>query len=163
IWGCHRFEAAPRGAGMRAGLAMTTFRRARRTTDLTAVDRPADRRTDRSAVSTRPLRVISTPMRRICSIAASTSPWRRFTPPQAVEVHHVPGGLAAMVGGEAAVIARMPVLRGDNDVEAAPADQLVGDGNDGIAFRHGERAAGDEIILQIDQDEGVPGAHRFPP
>src|SRR5262249_12397692 len=70
---------------------------------------------------------------------------------KAGEVDYMARFLARMIGGEAAVIAWMPILRGDDDVEAAL--QRVGDGDDLIAFGNSQRAAGKEIVLQVDENE----------
>lgn len=54
---------------------------------------------------------------------------------------------------------RVPVLRGDDVVETP--GELVDEGNDLIAARHGECATGAEVDLQVDEDEcvGVQNGH----
>src|SRR6266850_3946261 len=49
------------------------------------------------------------------------------------------------------MVARVPVLR-QHDVGEAGA-QAVDDGHDFVAFRHRERAAGHEVILDVDDDQ----------
>src|SRR2546421_4114767 len=46
---------------------------------------------------------------------------------------------------------RMPVLRGDDEIEMLL--QFVDDGHDTVAFADGERAAGTEIVLDVNEDE----------
>ena len=58
-----------------------------------------------------------------------------------------------MVGGERGVIGGMPVLRRHDMREAA--HQPVDAGDHGVAVGHGERAAGAEIVLHVDGEEGV--------
>ena len=72
---------------------------------------------------------------------------------QAVQFDHVAGPLAGVIGGEAAVAGGVPVLRGDDEVEFVL--QAVRDGNDRVAVGDGQRAAGDEVVLNVDEDEGV--------
>jgi hypothetical protein len=50
--------------------------------------------------------------------------------------------------------ARMPVLRQDDMSEFG--SQPIDRGNDLVAMRHCERAAGTEIVLDIDDNEDVP-------
>src|SRR5439155_17689717 len=61
---------------------------------------------------------------------------------KAIEVDDLARGLAAVVGGEAAMIARVPVLRGDDQVEGAL--HPIGDGDNGVALRNGQSAARDK-------------------
>jgi hypothetical protein len=60
--------------------------------------------------------------------------------------------LAARVRrGEGNVVTRMPVLREDDIPEARA--QAIHERHDLMAARHGERAAGHEVVLQIDDDQ----------
>ena len=47
---------------------------------------------------------------------------------------------ARMVGRKAAMIGRMPILRRQDELKVSL--QFVGDGNDFVTVRHGQRAAG---------------------
>ena len=51
-------------------------------------------------------------------------------------------------------IDRAVVLRGDDEVPLLLLHR-VGDGDDRVAVTHGEAAAGDEIILQVHQDQSL--------
>jgi hypothetical protein len=55
-----------------------------------------------------------------------------------------------MIGREAAVIGRMPIFRGKNEIKLPL--QLVSKLDDFMTVRHRQRAARQEIILKIDQD-----------
>ena len=70
---------------------------------------------------------------------------------ETVQVNLLEHFLARMIRGKTAVIGRMPVLRGDHQRERRL--QPVRDRNDFIAVRHRERAPGQEIVLNIHQDE----------
>ena len=59
--------------------------------------------------------------------------------------------LAGVVRGEALVIARVPVLRRDHHVKSL--HQLARDRHRLVAVRDGERATGQEVVLQIDENE----------
>jgi hypothetical protein len=56
------------------------------------------------------------------------------------------------------VVGRVPVTRGDHEVEAARVDQLVQARGDRVAVRHRQRAAAREVVLKVD-DQERPG-HR---
>ena len=60
-----------------------------------------------------------------------------------------------MATGEGEVIARVPVLGEDDvgEVRRDAMDRL----DDGVAIGHGERAAGAEVILYVDDEEDVSG------
>ena len=60
-----------------------------------------------------------------------------------------------MVAGEAAVVDGVPILRGHHEVELR--HEFIDDGNDGIALRHGEVPAGEEVVLNIDDKESFHG------
>jgi hypothetical protein len=51
------------------------------------------------------------------------------------------------------VSGRMPILSGNNERKTRL--QSIGDGYDGIAVRNGQRAAGEEVVLQVNEDEAV--------
>ena len=59
------------------------------------------------------------------------------------------------LGGERGVVGRVPVARGHHQVEVAGADQLVHAPGDVLAARHGEGAAGGEVVLEVDDEEGA--------
>lgn len=69
--------------------------------------------------------------------------------------------LSGIHRGEAAVPGRMPVLGGDYQREGRL--EPIGEGNDPIPFRHGQSAAGKEIVLNIDKNEGVHGRNTDEP
>ena len=73
----------------------------------------------------------------------------------AAEFDDVARPRARVVDGEAAVVRRMPVLRRHDERELR--HERVGDGHDRVAVRHGERAAGHEVVLQVDEQQR---AHR---
>ena len=58
-----------------------------------------------------------------------------------------------MIGGETAVVCRMPILRGDDQRKHGL--QPVRDGNDQISLRHSEGATGQKVVLNINQDECI--------
>ena len=71
-------------------------------------------------------------------------------------VIHVNGVIRrlSLVGrGERRMALRVPIL-GQDDAGERPA-QTVDDGNDPVAIGHGQRAAGAEVILHIDDDQDV--------
>ena len=55
------------------------------------------------------------------------------------------------------MVGRVPVLRQDDVLEVV--DELVDDGHDLVAACNAKRAAGTEIVLQIDNDQCL-GAHQ---
>ena len=66
---------------------------------------------------------------------------------------------AGMVGGEAAVVGRMPVLRGHDQfiLRLEAIDQR----HDPVAFRHRQRAAGTEVVLNVNDDKSRHGGDHF--
>lgn len=74
---------------------------------------------------------------------------------QAVQLDLLEGRVAGMIDREAAVIGRMPVLRGHHEVEVG--QQPVHHRHDGVAIRHGERTAGEEVVLDVHEDERLHG------
>jgi hypothetical protein len=58
---------------------------------------------------------------------------------------------ARMICSEAAMVGRMPILRRQDELKVSL--QFVGDGNDFITVRYGQRAAGQKIILKINDDQ----------
>jgi len=54
------------------------------------------------------------------------------------------------------VVGRVPVASRDDDVEVARVDQLVEAAGDRVAVGDGQRAAGREVVLEVDDQEG-PG------
>jgi len=65
------------------------------------------------------------------------------------------GLFAGMSGSEGDVLRRVPVL-GENDVIESLRES-VDEGNDLISFGYGERSAGAEVVLEIDDQESVGG------
>lgn len=63
----------------------------------------------------------------------------------------------AALGDEAGVVGRVPVPAvGDKGLgRQETVDELIDDRDDCVAFFDGESAAGAEIVLDIDNDEGV--------
>jgi hypothetical protein len=70
---------------------------------------------------------------------------------QTIQIDLVVNVFAGMIGGEAAVVGRVPILRRDDDIEGGL--QFVRNRNEFVALRDGESAARKEIILNIDQYE----------
>jgi hypothetical protein len=75
-----------------------------------------------------------------------------------------------MLAGEAEMVGGVPVLREDDGGELR--HQGVDAGHDFIAAGHGQRAAGAEIVLHVDDEEGLGrvahglasgGGHDCPP
>jgi len=62
-----------------------------------------------------------------------------------------------MIGREAAVVRRVPILSGYDDIEPAYLLEPIGDRDDGIPVLDRQRSAGDEVVLNIDKNEGVHG------
>jgi hypothetical protein len=77
---------------------------------------------------------------------------------QAVDFHDLAHAPARMISREAGVVRRMPVLSRQNELE--PALRAIGDGHDLIAVPNRERASRHEIVLKVDENEGV---HASPP
>ena len=57
------------------------------------------------------------------------------------------------------VAGRVPVLREDDAAEVT--DQAIHDRQNGLCVRHGEWAAGAEIVLDVDDDEDGAGHERW--
>ncbi len=72
---------------------------------------------------------------------------------EAVELDHGAGRLARMIRRETAVIRRVPVLGGHDEVEGGL--QTVEHGNDFIASGDGQGATGKKVILQVYDEQGV--------
>jgi hypothetical protein len=68
-----------------------------------------------------------------------------------VEHDAVTGFFARMIGREAAVVRRMPIFGGDDEIKVSL--QFVGDRDDFITVRHRQGAAGQKVILKIDDDQ----------
>ena len=56
-----------------------------------------------------------------------------------------------MIRGEAAVVSRMPVLRGNDEVVVR--EEFVDEGDEFVAARHAKRSAREEIILKVNDEE----------
>ena len=68
------------------------------------------------------------------------------------DVEHVP---AFMVPGKGDVTRRMPVLGHDDAVPGILFEHFMDDGHDLVAAGHRQRAPGQKILLQVDDDQGV--------
>lgn len=80
-----------------------------------------------------------------------------FGPEGLRAVRHLDGlvGLPIMRGGEGDVSGGVPVLREDDVVEFS--GESVDDGDYFVAFGDGERASRHEVVLYVDDEEGVGG------
>jgi hypothetical protein len=74
---------------------------------------------------------------------------------EAVEIDAVAWLSSGMIGREAAVIGGVPILSGHDDFETRL--EKIHDRDDQIALGNRQRAAGDEVILDIDENESVHG------
>ena len=74
---------------------------------------------------------------------------------QAIQFNLLKYALSRMARREAAVVGRMPILRGDHQRERRL--ESVYDRDDLVALRHGERAAGQEVVLNINQNQCFHG------
>jgi hypothetical protein len=68
-----------------------------------------------------------------------------------IELDQLAGRSGCMIGGEATVVARVPVLGRDDEIEAR--QQLEHGRNDLVAFIHAQRPARQKVGLQIDDDQ----------
>ncbi len=71
---------------------------------------------------------------------------------QAVQIDNLADFFTRMIGRKAAVIARMPILRSHDEIELLL--QTVHQRDDRITLPHRQRAAGAEVVLKIDKDQG---------
>ena len=71
----------------------------------------------------------------------------------AVERNAVAGFFTGMIWRETAVVGRMPILRSKNQIE--PSLQFICHRDDFITVRHRQRAAGQKIILKIDDNQRI--------
>src|SRR6516164_8708415 len=81
----------------------------------------------------------------VCVLNAVNGPENLF---YAVKDDAVARFFPRMICRKAAVIARMPIFRGEDQVEMLL--QFIGNRNDFVAMRHGQGAARQEIVLKID-------------
>ena len=83
----------------------------------------------------------------------SWRPWTQVDGPknlwQATKVDHIARLLARAIGREAAMIGRVPILRGNDQIEV-PLNG-IGDWNHFFPSRHCESAAWQKVVLQIDE------------
>ena len=70
---------------------------------------------------------------------------------QTVQIDDVARLAVLVMGREAAVIGRMPVLRRDDEIESLL--HAIGDRDDLVTARHRESAARNKVILKIDEYE----------
>ena len=70
---------------------------------------------------------------------------------QAIQVNLLEGVFARVIRREAAVIGGMPILCRDHQREGHL--QFVSDRNHRVALGHRQCAAGEEVVLNINQDE----------
>lgn len=75
---------------------------------------------------------------------------------QAVQIDNFADRVSKMIGRETSVIGRVPILRSHDEIEGLL--ELIDDRDDAVALRNGESAAGDEVVLNIDQDECFHGS-----
>ena len=68
----------------------------------------------------------------------------------AIENNALARFFARMIGCEAGMVRRMPILRRHDELEAFL--QFIRDRNDFVAMRHSQGAARQEIILKINDD-----------
>src|SRR5207248_2655648 len=80
---------------------------------------------------------------------------------QTGKLHELARLLPGIRRREASVPRRMPVLRRHHEIESLL--HAIRDRDHLVAARHGERAAGQEVVLQIDQDQRPHGDLRFDP
>lgn len=71
---------------------------------------------------------------------------------EAVEVDFFPDFFVGMVTSEASVVGGVPVLGRDDEVVCR--HQFVDDGDNVISFRDGKVAAREEVVLDVDDEEG---------
>ena len=64
-----------------------------------------------------------------------------------------------MVDRKAAVVGRMPVLRGHDEV--IPRLKAIDQRHDLVASGHRQGAAGTEVVLNVNDDQGGHGRHYF--
>lgn len=74
---------------------------------------------------------------------------------EAIELSLLEGFSAWVVRGEAAVIHRVPVLRGDDEIELR--HEVIDDWEDLVTSGHGQSTAGHEVVLDVDEEEGFHG------
>lgn len=72
---------------------------------------------------------------------------------QAMKVDGFKDGASGVIACEATVIRRVPVLSGHDQVEVA--HEKIGGGDDFIATGYGQCAAGEKVVLDVNEDEGV--------
>src|SRR5258708_1397383 len=63
--------------------------------------------------------------------------------------------LPRVIGGETAVMGGMPILRGNDQFELGL--QCVDDGNNFVCFGDGQWASGNEVGLDMDDEQSVHG------
>ena len=76
-------------------------------------------------------------------------------PAQAVQIDRFTRHAARVVGGEAAVVARMPVLRGHDKIVLRL--DAIDQRHDPVAFGHGKRPARAKVVLDVGDDQGRHG------
>ena len=72
-----------------------------------------------------------------------------------MEVDDLAWGPAGVADSEAAMVGGVPVLGRDDAVKAPR--EAVGDGHHRVSVGHGESPTGEEVVLEVDEDEGAHG------
>ena len=76
---------------------------------------------------------------------------------KSVQADQIADLLPIMVSGEAPVVGGMPVLGGDDEIEARLI--FIGHRDHFVSARHGQSSAGKEVVLDVDQNESVHAFH----
>ena len=74
---------------------------------------------------------------------------------QPLQIDGLPNRTPRVVDGKTSVVARMPVLCGNDEFEDGGFQEAVGDRDDPISLRDGKRAAGTKVVLEVNQNEGA--------
>ena len=74
---------------------------------------------------------------------------------QPLHIDGLPNRTPRVVDGKTSVVARMPVLCGNDEFEDGGFQEAVGDRDDPISLRDGKSAAGTKVVLEVNQDEGA--------
>jgi PurA ssDNA and RNA-binding protein len=91
--------------------------------------------------------------REFCAVCVLNTMHRPEDLFDSVEVNTIARFFSRMIWRETAVVGRMPVFCGKNQVETPL--QFISNRNDFVAVRHGQGTPGQEIILEIDDDQRV--------
>jgi len=75
---------------------------------------------------------------------------------QTVQPDRLAGAMSRMLAGKAGMSGRMPVFAGHHQIVSG--HPAIGAGDDLITLGYGQGAAGQEILLEVDQQEGLHGS-----